>query len=78
MWFNDFKKDNVSLEKLVKIQIPSTLRKQLVDDWEFVTQQDKVSLKCFSIQLKILPTKCWNTLPLFLLQGWLQIITFFG
>ena len=50
MWFNDFMKDNVSLEKLVKIQIPSTLRKQLVDDWEFVTQQDKVSLKCFSIQ----------------------------
>ncbi|GMY11831.1 protein MRG1 isoform X1, partial [Fagus crenata] len=35
-------KDNVSLEKLVKIQIPSTLRKQLVDDWEFVTQQDKL------------------------------------
>ncbi|KAK4584755.1 hypothetical protein RGQ29_022449 [Quercus rubra] len=34
--------DNVSLEKLVKIQIPSTLRKQLVDDWEFVTQQDKL------------------------------------
>ncbi|XP_059456020.1 protein MRG1 isoform X3 [Corylus avellana] len=35
-------KDNVSLEKLVKIQIPSTLRKQLVDDWEFVNQQDKL------------------------------------
>ncbi|XP_041000870.1 protein MRG1 isoform X1 [Juglans microcarpa x Juglans regia] len=35
-------KDNVSLEKLVRIQIPSTLRKQLVDDWEFVTQQDKL------------------------------------
>ena len=52
MFFHDFKKDNVSLEKLVKIQIPSTLRKQLVDDWEFVTQQDKVSLKCYWTQLK--------------------------
>ncbi|VVA17259.1 PREDICTED: MRG1 [Prunus dulcis] len=36
-------KDTVSLEKLVKIQIPPTLRKQLVDDWEFIFQQDKVS-----------------------------------
>ncbi|EOX91558.1 MuDR family transposase isoform 3 [Theobroma cacao] len=35
-------KDNSSMEKLVKIQIPSTLKKQLVDDWEFVTQQDKL------------------------------------
>ncbi|KAH9712117.1 protein MRG1 [Citrus sinensis] len=35
-------KDNVSVEKLVKIQIPSTLKKQLVDDWEFVNQQDKL------------------------------------
>ncbi|XP_021908021.1 protein MRG1 [Carica papaya] len=35
-------KDNLSVEKLVKIQIPSTLKKQLVDDWEFVTQQDKL------------------------------------
>ncbi|BBH05952.1 cellulose synthase like G3 [Prunus dulcis] len=34
-------KDTVSLEKLVKIQIPPTLRKQLVDDWEFISQQDK-------------------------------------
>ncbi|GAY50258.1 hypothetical protein CUMW_125240 [Citrus unshiu] len=34
--------DNVSVEKLVKIQIPSTLKKQLVDDWEFVNQQDKL------------------------------------
>ncbi|XP_012079316.1 protein MRG1 isoform X2 [Jatropha curcas] len=34
--------DNLSAEKLVKIQIPSTLKKQLVDDWEFVTQQDKL------------------------------------
>ncbi|XP_061950227.1 protein MRG1 isoform X2 [Populus nigra] len=33
--------DNLPVEKLVKIQIPSTLKKQLVDDWEFVTQQDK-------------------------------------
>ncbi|CAL2267612.1 unnamed protein product [Prunus armeniaca] len=35
-------KDTVSLEKLVKIQIPPTLRKQLVDDWEFIFQQDKL------------------------------------
>ncbi|KAA8531649.1 hypothetical protein F0562_006634 [Nyssa sinensis] len=35
-------KDNVSLEKIVKIQIPSTLKKQLVDDWEFIAQQDKL------------------------------------
>ncbi|KAK3007754.1 hypothetical protein RJ639_013490 [Escallonia herrerae] len=35
-------KDNVSVEKLVKIQVPSTLKKQLVDDWEFITQQDKL------------------------------------
>ncbi|XP_044483483.1 protein MRG1-like isoform X1 [Mangifera indica] len=35
-------KDNISLERLIKIQIPSTLKKQLVDDWEFVTQQDQL------------------------------------
>ncbi|CAL1380750.1 unnamed protein product [Linum trigynum] len=35
-------KDNISMEKQVKVQIPSTLKKQLVDDWEFVTQQDKL------------------------------------
>uniref|UniRef100_A0A5B7BHC3 Putative mortality factor 4-like protein 1 isoform X3 n=1 Tax=Davidia involucrata TaxID=16924 RepID=A0A5B7BHC3_DAVIN len=35
-------KDIVSSEKLVKIQIPSTLKKQLVDDWEFIAQQDKL------------------------------------
>ncbi|GMJ08721.1 MORF related gene 1 [Hibiscus trionum] len=35
-------KDNSSMEKLIKIQIPSTLRKQLVDDWEFVMQQDQL------------------------------------
>ncbi|CAK9167104.1 unnamed protein product [Ilex paraguariensis] len=34
--------DNIAGEKLVKIQIPSTLKKQLVDDWESITQQDKV------------------------------------
>lgn len=42
IWFHGFQKDNQSVEKAIKIQIPSTLRKQLVDDWEFVTQQDKV------------------------------------
>ncbi|XP_010028169.2 protein MRG1 isoform X1 [Eucalyptus grandis] len=35
-------KDNEPAEKLVKIQIPAALRKQLVDDWEFVTQRDKL------------------------------------
>ncbi|KAF8377598.1 hypothetical protein HHK36_030980 [Tetracentron sinense] len=35
-------KDTVSVEKLAKIQIPSTLKKQLVDDWEFVTQLGKL------------------------------------
>ncbi|XP_055959548.1 protein MRG1 isoform X2 [Mercurialis annua] len=35
-------KDNLSAEKFIKIQIPSTLKKQLVDDWEYVTQQDKL------------------------------------
>ncbi|KAJ8764306.1 hypothetical protein K2173_006046 [Erythroxylum novogranatense] len=29
-------------EKRIKMQIPSTLKKQLVDDWEFVNQQDKL------------------------------------
>ncbi|KAH0900584.1 hypothetical protein HID58_040087 [Brassica napus] len=35
-------KDNVSADKLLKIQMPATLKKQLVDDWENVTQKDKV------------------------------------
>ncbi|KAF3439019.1 hypothetical protein FNV43_RR17294 [Rhamnella rubrinervis] len=35
-------KDTLSFEKLLKIQIPAALKKQLVDDWEFVTQQDKL------------------------------------
>lgn len=35
-------KESVSVEKVVKIQIPSTLKKQLVDDWEFVTKKDKL------------------------------------
>ncbi|KAF6176214.1 hypothetical protein GIB67_023505 [Kingdonia uniflora] len=34
-------KDTASMEKHVKIEIPSTLKKQLVDDWEFVTQLGK-------------------------------------
>lgn len=33
----------MTVEKLVKIQIPAALKKQLVDDWDFVTQQDKVN-----------------------------------
>ncbi|KAL2499629.1 Protein MRG1 [Abeliophyllum distichum] len=35
-------KNNSAAEKLLKIQIPSTLKKQLVDDWEFITQQNKL------------------------------------
>ncbi|KAK3221666.1 hypothetical protein Dsin_008691 [Dipteronia sinensis] len=35
-------KDTLSTEKFVKIQIPATLKKQLVDDWEFINQQDKL------------------------------------
>jgi hypothetical protein len=58
----------------VKIQIPSTLRKQLVDDWEFVNQQDKVSLKCvFQHNKKTSIKKCCNTFLLFLLYGCLKI-----
>ncbi|CAA7035860.1 unnamed protein product [Microthlaspi erraticum] len=35
-------KDNPSAEKLVKIQIPATLKKQLIDDWECIMENDKV------------------------------------
>ncbi|KAD4888207.1 hypothetical protein E3N88_20280 [Mikania micrantha] len=35
-------KGNASVEKPVKIQIPSTLKKQLVDDWELINHQDKL------------------------------------
>ncbi|KAJ6878690.1 hypothetical protein NC652_032280 [Populus alba x Populus x berolinensis] len=35
-------KDLVPLEKLVNLQIPPTLKKQLVDDCEFITHQSKV------------------------------------
>ncbi|CAI8609320.1 unnamed protein product [Vicia faba] len=31
-----------NVEKLFKIQIPASLKKQLVDDWDFVNQQDKL------------------------------------
>ncbi|KAK6923090.1 MRG domain [Dillenia turbinata] len=34
--------DNVSTGKVVKILIPSTLKKQLIEDFEFVNQQDKL------------------------------------
>ncbi|XWS45215.1 hypothetical protein CRYUN_Cryun15aG0117000 [Craigia yunnanensis] len=37
--------DNSSMVKLIKIQIPSTLKKQLIDDWEFVTQQEKLTVE---------------------------------
>ncbi|CAA0397777.1 unnamed protein product [Arabidopsis thaliana] len=35
-------KDNVTAEKLMKIQIPASLKKQLTDDWEYIAQKDKV------------------------------------
>ncbi|CAM8879342.1 unnamed protein product [Rhodiola kirilowii] len=35
-------KDNGSVEKPVKIQMPLSLRKQLLDDWESVNQQSKL------------------------------------
>ncbi|XP_023754323.1 protein MRG1 isoform X1 [Lactuca sativa] len=35
-------KENASVENLINIQIPSALKKQLVDDWEFVNEQDKL------------------------------------
>ncbi|OIV93775.1 hypothetical protein TanjilG_07678 [Lupinus angustifolius] len=38
----NYRKGGVTVEKLVKIQIPTTLKKQLMDDWTFVTQQDKL------------------------------------
>ncbi|KAK4426396.1 protein MRG1 [Sesamum alatum] len=34
--------DNPATEKLIKIQIPPNLKKQLVDDWEYITQQNKL------------------------------------
>lgn len=36
------KEDDTQVGKPVKIQIPPTLKKQLVDDWESITQQDKL------------------------------------
>ncbi|KAK9949042.1 hypothetical protein M0R45_004588 [Rubus argutus] len=39
---NDCAEDTVALEKLVKIQIPSKLRKQVVDDRQFASKLDKV------------------------------------
>ncbi|KAG8384327.1 hypothetical protein BUALT_Bualt04G0106700 [Buddleja alternifolia] len=35
-------KDNPASEKLIKFQLPPNLKKQLVDDWEFITQQNKL------------------------------------
>ncbi|VFQ64169.1 unnamed protein product [Cuscuta campestris] len=32
--------DNAATEKHIKIQIPSTLKKQLVDDWEFISKKN--------------------------------------
>ncbi|XP_051117476.1 protein MRG1 isoform X2 [Andrographis paniculata] len=33
---------NPAAEKLIKIHIPPNLKKRLVDDWEFITQQNKL------------------------------------
>ncbi|KAI3794109.1 hypothetical protein L1987_36736 [Smallanthus sonchifolius] len=35
-------KENASVEKLVDIEIPQTLKQQLVDDWGFVNEQNKL------------------------------------
>ncbi|XP_010437242.1 PREDICTED: protein MRG1-like [Camelina sativa] len=35
-------KENASSEKLMKIQMPATLKKLLTDDWEYIAQKDKV------------------------------------
>ncbi|KAG1327157.1 protein MRG1 [Cocos nucifera] len=40
--FGNEEKDTKSAEKLVILQFPLTLKKQLVDDWEFVTQLGKL------------------------------------
>ncbi|XP_047955452.1 protein MRG1 isoform X4 [Salvia hispanica] len=34
--------DNPTTENLIKIHIPPSLKKRLVNDWEFITQQNKV------------------------------------
>ncbi|KAL8528747.1 hypothetical protein ACS0TY_006270 [Phlomoides rotata] len=34
--------DNPATEKLIKIQIPPSLKKRLIDDWEFINQQNKL------------------------------------
>ncbi|XP_062003816.1 uncharacterized protein LOC133721263 isoform X1 [Rosa rugosa] len=48
---NDCGEDTVALGKLVKIQIPSKLRKQVIDDWELASQLDKDILGMDSSQL---------------------------
>ncbi|KAK9061885.1 hypothetical protein SSX86_019069 [Deinandra increscens subsp. villosa] len=35
-------KENTAVEKVVGIEIPQTLKKQLVDDWGFVNEQNKL------------------------------------
>ncbi|KAL4577465.1 hypothetical protein LXL04_013574 [Taraxacum kok-saghyz] len=35
-------KEIASVDKLINIEIPSALKQQLVDDWEFVNEQDKL------------------------------------
>lgn len=56
----------MSVEKPVKIQMPASLRKQLVDDWESVTQHNKVmytreTSNHLSICLAVIETaSCWH------------------
>ncbi|OIW11980.1 hypothetical protein TanjilG_02187 [Lupinus angustifolius] len=38
----EFEKVSVTIKKSINIQIPSMLSKQLIHDWNFVTQQDKL------------------------------------
>ncbi|KAI3751170.1 hypothetical protein L2E82_22216 [Cichorium intybus] len=42
-------KENAFVEKPVKIEIPSALKKQLVDDWEFVNHQLLKSNLCMKV-----------------------------
>lgn len=43
----------------MKIQIPSTLKKQLVDDWEFIMHQNKVYM-CRIMTKSICRIFCWQ------------------
>ncbi|RVW40452.1 hypothetical protein CK203_092366 [Vitis vinifera] len=59
-WKNDcVTKEAIPVEKLVNIQIPPTLKKQLVDDCEFITHlgQGKISTISTHIYRSLVPPK---------------------